>query len=101
MNHQEIEFANNILIKEIDELLKLKHELSNLRCNGQNTVTIYCQNRRLEIIDVSRETGWGAKQKRGMEMISLGLIKWYGAEIDRQELKVASWQAKLRFEVTK
>lgn len=101
MNHQEIEFANKRIADEKIELAKLQSERANLKCNGQNTASIYCQNRKLDLMDVSRETSWQAKQRRGMEMISLGLIKWYDAEIERQEAKIASWKAKLYYEVTK
>lgn len=98
MNHKEIEWANNRIAEEEKELHKLRIERAALRCSGdQNTVALYCQNRKLQVTDVSRETNWNAKQVRGMEMIALGLIKWYDAEIDRQEAKIAEWKAKLRY----
>lgn len=98
MNHKEIEWANNRIAEEAKELDKLKSERAMLRCGGdQNTVSLYCQSRKLQIIDISRETNWSAKQVRGMEMIALGLIKWYDAEIDRQEAKVAEWKARLNY----
>lgn len=99
MNHVEIGWTNERIERELKELEKLRSERANLNCNGQNMVTLFCNTRRVDLMEVSRETYWQAKQRRGMEMIALGLIKWYDAEIDKQVELIQTLHHKLAKEV--
>lgn len=80
-----------IMCGQLDEaresLRKLKNEASGLHLNASQTfvnITVSSDrgSRRLSVTQMDERTYMNV-QTRGMEMVLLGIKKWYSAEIDR------------------
>ena len=101
MNHLRINELSGRIEKAIAELEKLQAEAANIKCNGQNTVAVSCQGRAIWVVLADRDSGYMAQQVRGMEMILLGLKKYWAGLIDVAQQDLAALREELRKEVTK
>lgn len=91
--------------KAIDALGILHDEMAKLRLSGHQDdvslgVSIGGRSRRIAIATVTRESGYASAQVRGMEMLMLGIKKWYAGEIDVAKERIKNIENKLR-EATK
>lgn len=76
---------------------KLRTEEAALRMQaGQNCVSISCMGRTIAITSLSRETNYMPQPVRGMQMIQLGLLKWYSAQAERADSEVRQLEEDLR-----
>lgn len=72
------------------ELEKLMEEEATLRMKrGQGEFSVNAAGRRISVTAVQDRT-YMPSMVRGMEMVQLGLLKWYAAAIDRQKALLAS-----------
>ena len=98
MNHLRINELTGLITKKIAELGKLRDEAANIKGNAQNTVAVSCQGRAIWVVLADRDSGYMAQQVRGMEMILLGLKKYWAGLIDTAEMELASLREELRRE---
>lgn len=102
MNTQEICQIATEIDKADAALDQLLRESKLLNLSGhQSSVTLYVRMgngnaRSLTIADNSRETGYISTQVRGMEMLMLGIKKWYAGEIDQAKDKKSRLEKQIR-----
>jgi len=88
--------------KAVDALGILRDEAAKLRLNGHQDdvqLSIHISGRKgrgLTLATSSRETNYASAQVRGMEMIMLGVKKWYAAEIERHQQHVKRLEERIR-----
>jgi hypothetical protein len=87
--------------KACDRLGILLYEAKFLKLSGhQEGVTLHVsiggKSRLLSVVAVTRESGYSSVQVRGMEMIMLGVKKWYADAIDRERANVKKIEAQMR-----
>lgn len=86
MNIDEIKSLCDKLVKEREELVKLKTKLAMCNLSGhQNNVSVTIQGvGSIYLTEVSRDTGYAARLIRGREMIMLGVKKSLSYMVDQQ-----------------
>lgn len=102
MNTINIRNLSDNLFKARERLEQVKSEAAILTLSGhQRAVSISVVSergtRKLDVTELD-DRYYQVKQTRGMEMVLLGLKKWYAAEIDRAKDQVAAIEQKLRQE---
>jgi hypothetical protein len=85
-----------------ERLELLTAEASRLRLSGhQEDVRVHVQiggrqSRPIEIAHIDRNHSYAAVQVRGMEMVMLGVKKWYAAAIDDAKERLANIETQIR-----
>lgn len=87
---EDLDFARGLLAKLKDELA-----LIDMR-KGQDCCAISCAGRRLDVTAFSEDRHYMPRLVRGMEMVQLGLRKYWQAMIDSQADVVAAKESALR-----
>lgn len=89
------------LLRELDDAIswrnKVKESLSAMEFKGhQENLIVKIGDVTLHVTEVTRETGYSAKVKRGYEMIALGAKKVVQSALDKAEENVKLCEQKVR-----